>query len=310
MNKIFFALAALTACSPAFAQEDSSFWRVFHTKAQKEKLVKVEHIMSMGIIGPDDRQEITGKADDYEKAGVVLKMKYHDGIQSECSGAMVGKNIVLTAAHCLTDDDNRFVQSVQVVATGLKAKLPDIKQPTKSHKTVAAQIKDKIDLISDSHKVFPSARANELWVPSNWKGTKDSKYEKYKKYDYGIIILDSNLGEKTGWLKVAKKSTKDLLNKDIIVLGRGADKPFNTLWKSEGHIGEAESPFIYHDADAVGGNSGGPILLKDSSHPIIAIEIAGKRENAPEGEYNNHGFLINDDIIFAIEWNKKQTLWN
>ncbi len=308
MNKIFFALAALAACSPAFAQEDSSFWRVYDTKTKKEQNVEVKHFRSMSIVGEDDRQEITGRAQKFEKAAVVLELEASDGTKVVCSGAMIGKNIVLTAAHCLTTENNHFYQTVQVTAAGLQGDKDKSTRQKDFTKLIKEGLKgskvNKTPTISED-LIFPSAKAVKLWVPLNWKNI-SSKYDEYKSYDYGIIILDSNLGDTTGWFKITSKKTAELQQKEIIVLGRGYDKPLNTLWRSEGRIGSLSSHFIYHNADMVGGNSGGPILLKDDPYTIIAINNFDQGdEYLPEGEYVNGGLRISDDIIISV--NKIQT---
>ena len=87
--------------------------------------LKAEDMDVPTIVGPDDREEITGSANGPEQAVVVIEAIESSTIFSEmvdlCSGTMVGPNLVLTAAHCLIDDEGQFIEKINVYAVGLPA---------------------------------------------------------------------------------------------------------------------------------------------------------------------------------------------
>lgn len=328
-------ITLLSACG-LFAQNAAEQWSVYDIPSKTETVTDLADMVPAAIVGRDDRVNITGKATDFEKAAVVLEMKGKNG-RSLCSGAMVGPNIVLTAAHCLTQGKN-YMESVQVFATGLPAKA---KQPRgkkqKKQKVSNPQRNNKdflLDLIKNSHKTgsstknlpqnyrltdavaqqaeislaaakesFPSAQGTKMWVPQGWrnatKGAVD--LEKAEPYDYGIIVLDQPLGNKTGWLNVAAKSAKELKGKNIILLGRGGDKPSRTLWRAEGSVGKVNNLYLFHNADMVGGNSGGPVVLKNDPRTIVALNNFGPSQDRVAQRYIPNGCLrISTKIIDLV----------
>ncbi len=233
--------------------------------------------ISPTIIGDDDREEITNEnAKDLEKAVVVLGISYLGKFYAICSGAMVGPNIVLTAAHCLVEN-GKYREDIEVLA-------------------VAA---DKSD-----NKLLLSAKSTELYVPQEY--IELSRATEKQEYDYGVIVLDKPIAIKTGWFKLNNRSTPRLKFANIITMGRPYDKPDDTLWKSEGSIGFWKvytNNTFGHNADTLPGNSGGPIVLKKRPDEIIGIHIAHDNkvdDYAPEGYYNI-GLRINKDIINAVQ---------
>ena len=120
-------------------------------------------------------------------------------------------------------------------------------------------------------------------------------------YDYGIIILDNDLGNTTGWLGLNALPDTELIDANIITIGSGGDKPRHTLWKSPGHIQNGDAPEIVNfDVDVFGGNSGGPVFKKDDPTNIIALINQGRGEYAEDG-YPNSGLRIRQEIIDAVE---------
>lgn len=341
-KKLLLVFAAIFSCSAAFAQTDKDSWKVYDFQTREERTVDLtEQMIPAAIVGKDDRQNITGRANSFDQAAVVLEMKDYRGHSFLCSGAMVGPKTVLTAAHCLTYN-GKLHKSVRVIAVGLPGggnnnpqrppkaprKWNNPSNPDQSLQGLLSQINkskrrsqnlpDYISQIINSKKPavvsaasdntikgFPSAQAAAMWVPSQWDDRKD--LIKGEPYDYGIVILDSNLGEKTGWMNLSAKSAKELQGRPIILLGRGGDKPSRTLWKAEGKIGRVEKAFLYHNADMVGGNSGGPVVLKSDPTAIVALNNFGyvyRNDRAPEGTYPNGCLRISDKIIKVVNANR------
>ncbi len=154
---------------------------------------------------------------------------------------------------------------------------------------------------------YPSAQAQTLWVPSQWiKYTQNNRgssvnLEKEERYDYGIIVLDNPLGDKTGYLGMGVSSNSELRNASILVVGRGGDKPARSLWRSRGRVGDIHPHYFMHNADQVGGNSGGPIFNAYNTNKIIALANFGDGRQHVNGGYPNGGLRITHGIVNAVK---------
>ena len=240
--------------------------------------------ISPTIVGDDDREEITNEnAKDLEKAVVILGYSYDDEILAMCSGAMVGPNLVLTAAHCLFED-GKYKKDLEVFA-------------------VAA---DKSD-----NELSLSAKSIELYVPNEYIEFDRNKYTDSwpsKKYDYGVIVLDKPIGLETGWFRLKDRPTPWI---QIITMGYSGDKPDNTLWRSESSTGfwVSQHNTFYCNADVLSGNSGSPIVMKKRPEEIIGILISKDHEAgdyAPNG-YPNVGLKITQPIIDLVTRYNRRT---
>ena len=356
-------LLLVVGCVASQAQVDTDEWSVFEPKTGETKTVELSQMVPMAIVGPDDREPVTPQSPKWERAVVVLEMELGKGRMSACSGAMVGPNIVLTAAHCL-NKEGEYVKAAHVYAVGMQASgeeqpqppsktppsdpkdpqtpfgnLPSKPNPPQNSKEVVVrrlldyhnnQSKKKslgpiLDRIVGAHasqydeqsgteksdsenkpQSYPSSTAKQLWVPGEWirlgadRGKGGFNPDRDEAYDYGIVVLEQPLGDQTGWLNLAVPSDQELKGAEILVLGRGGDKPRRTLWEAKGRVGKVYKRYFLHSADQVHGNSGGPIMnVKDRNHRIIALANFGYDDN-PGESHPNGGLRITNKIISAV----------
>jgi V8-like Glu-specific endopeptidase len=78
-------------------------------------------------------------------------------------------------------------------------------------------------------------------------------------YDYGAIILPTQLGNTTGWLGFGVYSDADLTGSVGNISGYPGDKPAGTQWYDARRIASVNSRKVYYDIDTAGGQSGSAV---------------------------------------------------
>ena len=280
------------------------------------------------IVGNDDRKEITYIPKGLEGAAVVIRIESSGQF---CSGAMVGPNIVLTAAHCL-DWKGKFKKEAVVFAVAtdknkinVRTSNKDIKDnqnspilqqftfpidTTMSNDSIAsiatavyrtAEEKNKNTSLSSPPLNFGScfsATGTKIFVPTSYHKAYTNPAD-----DYGFLILDEPIGNTIGYFALKEPKPEEIKDAKIVIIGRPGDKPIDTLWESPGHIGKIDKNYNVHfDADVLPGNSGGPILLEENPYEIIGIFVTvNSSDKYVEGGYPNNGILIRESIILAVQ---------
>jgi glutamyl endopeptidase len=78
-------------------------------------------------------------------------------------------------------------------------------------------------------------------------------------YDYGAIILPTDLGNTIGWFGFGAYPDADLLSSTGNIAGYPGDKPAGTQWYDARQIASVDSQKVYYDIDTAGEQSGSAV---------------------------------------------------
>ena len=210
------------------------------------------------IIGTDDRVTVRDTYQYPYSTIAFMKVTASCGDDWECTGFMVRPSILLTAAHCLVCTD---------------------------HHTTASSIELYFGHQSDGSYAYG------YWGPTNyWYGSSfpDGYTSDAMGWDFGIVHLQENVGEQTGWLGMQVTADSAFDNGSYQVAGyRDGVLKYDTDTTDV-----RNDRLIWTYADAVSGNSGGPIFKGDTASAIyIASNNSGTK---------NVGCRITQDVFEKV----------
>jgi V8-like Glu-specific endopeptidase len=220
-----------------------------------------------GVIGEDERVQITSqnKAPIYNSIGLLL-LRFGNGYAT-CTGTVVGPRHVITAAHCLVDED---------------AKLEEV--------TFIPGVKDSPSNTRAPFGVFNSVN---VVIPKAYSITPETEF------DVGLIKLDRDLPVPSLPIAVAPHMRiRPVFT--IAVAGYPGDKETGTMWESKRSISLKFAFDEYgHDLDTVAGMSGSAMRINDS---VIGIHSSGSTDKQGNYVKNNAKFFSEADVKILNEW--------
>ena len=151
-----------------------------------------------------------------------------NGSTHSCTGALIGPRHVLTSGHCVHEggSSGRWF-------TGFKF--------------TPAQ--------NGSYKPYGSIGYRRAIAPKGH--TRDDNRD----YDYGMVILDEDIGYKVGYLGFGvHKSSENWLN----TVAYPGSKPYGTMWRANCSVDYTTENRIFHECEVSGGSSGSPYYRYDS----------------------------------------------
>lgn len=229
MTKCFFA-AAMTVAFASMAAEEGTFSS--HFVDEKEAFFALGGELD-NIFGPDNRTPITTNAYPWSPIGYL---------STGCTGTLVSKDMVVTAAHC--------------VITGAGATAKPVWDITFSPNRINGVANDTSGI---------------NWM---WYGTNDPN--KFREHDWALIRLTNPLGNKYGWM--GTKTREDIDR--VTIAGYSGD--YNSGRTATANIGcyvkKRSGNLWLHDCDTTRGSSGGPMFtMLNNSPEILGINVSERR---------------------------------
>ncbi|MGP4043969.1 trypsin-like serine peptidase [Streptomyces sp. 2A115] len=101
-------------------------------------------------------------------------------------------------------------------------------------------------------------------------------------YDYGAIVIPTELGSITGWFGFGAWPDADLLKTTGNIAGYPGDKPPSTLWYDSRGISAVNPLKVHIDIDTAGGQSGSAVyrIINGSRYAFAVHAYGGATTNS------------------------------
>lgn len=209
------------------------------------------------VHGPDDRIKIANTAVYPWRAHASLLITAADGSQWIGTGWFIGPHTLMTAGHVVHIKNSGvagrdgWVRSIDVMPGRNGGQLP-----------------------------YGTVRSSNFRSVTGWTTNGDQNF------DYGAIIIPTDLGNTTGWFGFGVYSDADLLAALGNISGYPGDQPSGTQWYDARRIASVNARKVYYDIDTFGGQSGSAV------YRIVGGDRFGIAIHAYGGAATNSGTRI------------------
>jgi V8-like Glu-specific endopeptidase len=218
--------------------------------------------MIEAVIGTDDRVQITNTSVYPWRVHASLLITARDNSQWIGTGWFIGPHTLATAGHCVyiknsgVPGRDGWVKSISVMPGRNGNSLP-----------------------------YGSVISTNFRTVAGWANSGDQNY------DYGAIIIPTQLGSTTGWFGFGAWSDSALVASWANISGYPGDKPAGTQWYHSRKVVSVGSRKVYYDVDTAGGQRGSAV------YRIINGGRYGMAIHAYGGTTTNSGTRITSPVF-------------
>jgi len=226
-------------------------------------------IRSRAILGPDGRS-LVSEVDRFPFRAVCSLQVAKGGATQVGTGFLVAKNLVVTAGHNLCHNENLgtgYVDSVTVY----------VGRNGRNKYLNYEQIRDK----------------TQLKVSRAWKNSKDPVF------DWGVIVLNQDFGERYGAFSLGPWTDEELQGALFNVIGYPASASTKTrvpyqMWADAGEIAQVSAGTLRYLMDTSGGQSGAPLIAWQAPKSfVVGVHNYGRATY-------NQATRVTQDIAAAV----------
>lgn len=197
------------------------------------------------VLGRDDRALVPTTTAAPWRHVCALRILTADGVEFAGTGWFASERCVVTAGHCLY---------------------------LRKHGGWAARV-EVIPALRGRSRPFGTLDARRWATAEQWLESPDAEF------DYGALLLDEPVGQRTGWFSFAALEDGELMDADASISGYPIDRDGGThQYYHSRAISQVSHRRLHYGIDTYGGQSGSPIWLRSAQEDerlVVGIHTTG-----------------------------------